>query len=98
VRFCLPSRPARVRGPLAIDTVLPGRASGTDARPGSGLTPRVSLLLRPRRRAGNKENVVAYPMAPYAAVQKSTKTAGGSGESIMRWVKRMPIRSLAGSL
>ena len=34
---------------------------------------------------------VAYSIAPYASVQKSVNTLGGSGESIMRCVKRMPI-------
>src|SRR5216683_3329473 len=34
-----------------------------------------------------------YSIAPYASVQKSVNTFGGSGESIMRWVKRMPIIS-----
>src|SRR5262245_65789009 len=40
----------------------------------------------------------ASSIAPYARVQKSVKTFGGSGESIMRWVKRMPIIPSAGSV
>ena len=39
-----------------------------------------------------------YSMASYASVQKSVNTLGGSGESIMRWVKRMPIIPSAGSM
>lgn len=41
---------------------------------------------------------VAYSIAPYASIQKSVKTFGGSGESIMRCVKRMPIIPSAGSV
>ena len=41
---------------------------------------------------------VAYSIAPYASVQKSVNTFGGSGESIMRCVKRMPIIPSAGSV
>src|ERR1700730_6414420 len=40
----------------------------------------------------------SYPFAPYARVQKSVNTFGGSGESIMRCVKRMPIIPSAGSV
>ena len=40
----------------------------------------------------------AYSIAAYASVQKPLNTGGGSGESIMRWVKRMPIIFSAGSM
>ena len=40
----------------------------------------------------------AYSIAPYASVQKSVNTFGGSGESIRRCVKRMPIIPSAGSV
>jgi hypothetical protein len=36
-------------------------------------------------------------LAPYGKVQKSEYTFGGSGESIMRWVNKMPITFSAGS-
>ena len=41
---------------------------------------------------------LAYSIAPYASVQKSVKTFGGSGDSIMRCVKRMPIIASRGSV
>jgi acetylornithine deacetylase/succinyl-diaminopimelate desuccinylase-like protein len=41
---------------------------------------------------------ITYSIAPYASVQKSVNTFGGSGESIMRCVKRMPIIPSAGSV
>jgi hypothetical protein len=41
---------------------------------------------------------LAYSMASYASVQKSMNTLGGSGESIMRCVKSMPIIPSAGSV
>lgn len=41
---------------------------------------------------------IAYRIAPYARVQKSVNTFGGSGESIIRCVKRMPIVPSAGSV
>lgn len=42
--------------------------------------------------------LAAYSIAPYASVQKSLKIFGGSGESIIRCVKRMPIMACAGSV
>jgi hypothetical protein len=41
---------------------------------------------------------IADSIAAYANVQKSLNIFGGSGESIMRWVKRMPIIPCAGSV
>ena len=41
---------------------------------------------------------LAYSIDSYARVQKSVNTLGGSGESIMRCVKRMPIIPCAGSV
>lgn len=39
-----------------------------------------------------------YSIAAYASVQKSLNTLGGSGESSMRWVRRMPIIRFSGSV
>ena len=44
------------------------------------------------------ECVVPYFIASYASVQKSMNTLGGSGESIIRCVKRMPIIPSRGSV
>ena len=64
--------------------------SGYRSRP-TGRKQQINLpLLRPL--------TVAYSIAPYASVQKSVNTFGGSGESIMRCVKRMPIIPSAGSV
>ncbi len=41
---------------------------------------------------------LSYSIAPYPSVQKSVNTFGGSGESFMRCVKRMPIIPSAGSV
>ena len=52
------------------------------------------LLLR----GGQPGLVLPHSTAPYASAQKSVNTRGGSGESIMRWVSRMPITPSAGSV
>jgi hypothetical protein len=50
--------------------------------------PRAALFILSERRDRHKRS---YSIAAYAVVQKSVNTFGGSGESIMRCVKRMPI-------
>jgi hypothetical protein len=50
------------------------------------------------RNAGHNTPRRCYSIAPYASVQKSVNTFGGSGESIRRCVKRMPIMPSAGSM
>lgn len=50
---------------------------------------------RIRRHAGRRWR---YSIAAYASVQKSLNTLGGSGESSMRWVRRMPIIRFSGSV